>query len=300
MKMSRKANNKARTRNLLYDITFIGPAFVIFLFIVLLPFCMSILLSFTSWNGQSKVQWVGLYNYALIFLRTDAFWRYFVFTLKYAFLFVILVNLVGLLLALLLTNKNVLCINSVRTMTILPYMVSGIALGFIWQFIFTKIMPSLGNALGLKFLSVSWLGSAQYAFWAMVVVSIWQMAGYIMVIYIASILNIPAELIESAKIDGATGLQLFIHIKLPMIMPAVTIGLFYAANVAFKVFDVNFALTNGGPFNSTTSVAMDIYFEAFARGNQGLGCAKSMILFIVVATLTLLQLQLTQRKEVQL
>lgn len=298
--MGRQANNKLKTRNLLYDIAFIGPAFVVFLFIVLLPFFISILLSFTSWNGQSKAQWVGLYNYELIFTGVDAFWRYFVFTLKYAFLFVILVNLVGLLLALLLTSKNVMFIHSVRTMVILPYMVSGLVLGFIWQFIFTKIMPSLGGTLGLHFLSVSWLGSAQYAFWAMVIVSVWQMAGYIMVIYIAAILNVPAELIESAKIDGAAGLQLFNYIKLPMIMPAVTIGLFYAANIAFKVFDVNFALTNGGPFNSTTSVAMDIYFEAFARGNQGLGCAKSMILFIVVAALTLLQLRLTQRKEVQL
>ena len=287
-------------RESLYDFVFIGPAFVIFVCFVLLPFLMSIGLSFTLWDGQSAPRWVGLQNCAIIFKGEDAFAQYLTFTVKYAVVYVLLVNLTGLGLALILTQERVRFRNGIRTMVILPYMVSGLVLGFIWQFIFNKVFPMAGMKMGIKALEVSWLGSSNMAYWALILVSVWQMAGYVMFIYIAAILNIPSELVESAKMDGGKSYQIFRYIKFPMIMPSVTVGLFYAANIAFKVFDVNFSLTGGGPANSTTSVAMDIYYEAFSRGNQGLGCAKSAIFFIVVALLTLSQLKLTQNKEVQL
>ena len=298
--MKAAKTQKRQIRENMYDVVFIGPAFVIFACFVMLPFLMSIGLSFTTWDGQSVPHWAGLHNYAMIFKGEDAFAEYLWFTVKYAVVYVLLVNLIGLGLALILTQERVRFRNGIRTMVILPYMVSGLVLGFIWQFIFNKVFPMVGMKLGIGALEVSWLGSSNTAYWALIVVSIWQMAGYVMFIYIAAILNIPPELVESAKMDGGKPYQIFRFVKFPMIMPSVTVGLFYAANIAFKVFDVNFSLTGGGPANSTTSVAMDIYYEAFSRGNQGLGCAKSAMFFIVVALLTLSQLKLTQNKEVQL
>lgn len=284
----------------MYDFVFIGPAFIIFLVFVLLPFLMSIILSFTSWDGQTMPRWTGVSNYELIFNGTDSFGKNLWFTTKYAMVYVVIVNLLGLGLAVLLTTKFVKFSNMARAMIILPYMVSGLVLGFIWQFIFNKVMPQLGIALDNAFLKTSWLTTPELAFYALILVSVWQMAGYVMFIYIASLLNIPEELVESAKLDGAGSFQIFSRVKLPLIMPAVTIGLFYAANTAFKVFDVNFALTNGGPANSTVSVAMDIYYEAFARSNHGLGCAKSTIFFLVITAITFMQLRLTQSREVEM
>lgn len=298
--MKRERLRKRKLKENMYDFAFVGPASTLFLIFVLLPFLMSVVLSFTSWNGQTAPRWTGLENYRLIFSGTDAFGENLWFTTKYALAYVLIVNLLGLGLAILLTNKHVRLCNTARTMVILPYMVSGLVLGFIWQFVFNKVLPAWGMTTGDSFLRTSWLSTPKMAFWALVVVSVWQMAGYIMFIYMASLMNIPTELIESAELDGANSVQVFRKVKLPLIMPAITIGLFYAANTAFKVFDVNFSLTNGGPANSTVSVAMDIYYEAFARANQGLGCAKSTIFFIVVAILTLAQLRFTRSKEVQL
>ena len=242
---------KRKQREIMYDCVFVGPALIIFLIFVLLPFLMSVILSFTSWNGQTAPEWTGLSNYKLIFSGTDSFGRNLWFTAKYAFMYVAAVNILGLVFAVLLTNKFVKFRNLSRTMIILPYMVSGLVLGFIWQFIFNKVFPQIGTAMNSDLLETSWLATPKMAFYALV-------------------------------------------------MPAVTIGLFYAANTAFKVFDVNFALTNGGPANSTVSVAMDIYNEAFARSNHGLGCAKSTIFFLVVAALTFVQLKFTQSREVQM
>lgn len=298
--MIKKAEVKRRIKDAVYDCVFISPAFVIFLIFVLLPFAASLLLSFTSWNGQTAPRWSGLSNYILIFSRTDSFMKNLWFTTKYAFVFVIVVNVIGMSLALLLTSKFVKFKNIAKTFIILPYMVSGLVLGFIWQFIFNKVLPILGAALGNEFLSISWLSTPKSAFFALVIVSVWQLAGYIMFIYIAAILNIPTEIIESAQLDGASAGQIFRMIKVPLIMPSITIGLFYAANIAFKVFDVNFSLTKGGPADSTVSVAMDIYYEAFARSNHGLSCAKSTLFFVVVAVLTFAQLKFTKKREVQL
>lgn len=142
-------------RESLYDFVFIGPAFVIFVCFVLLPFLMSIGLSFTLWDGQSAPRWVGLQNYAIIFKGEDAFAQHLTFTVKYAVVYVLLVNLTGLGLALILTQERVRFRNGIRTMVILPYMVSGLVLGFIWQFIFNKVFPMAGMKMGIKALEVS-------------------------------------------------------------------------------------------------------------------------------------------------
>lgn len=149
-------------------------------------------------------------------------------------------------------------------------------------------------------LETSWLATPKMAFYALVMVSVWQMAGYVMFIYIAALLNIPSELVESAQLDGAGGFQIFRKVKFPLIMPAVTIGLFYAANTAFKVFDVNFALTNGGPANSTVSVAMDIYNEAFGKIKPWSWLCEIDDIFPRYCALTFVQLKFTQSREVQM
>ena len=218
---------KRKQREIMYDCVFVGPALIIFLIFVLLPFLMSVILSFTSWNGQTAPEWTGLSNYKLIFSGTDSFGRNLWFTAKYAFMYVAAVNILGLVFAVLLTNKFVKFRNLSRTMIILPYMVSGLVLGFIWQFIFNKVFPQIGTAMNSDLLETSWLATPKMAFYALVMVSVWQMAGYVMFIYIAALLNIPSELVESAQLDGAGGFQIFRKVKFPLIMPAVTIGLFY-------------------------------------------------------------------------
>ncbi|HZG56709.1 sugar ABC transporter permease, partial [Paenibacillus sp.] len=144
-----------------------------------------------------------------------------------------------------------------------------------------------------------WLGTAGTAFWGIVIVTIWQYAGYLMVIYIAALMNVPSELMEAARIDGATRLQLLRTIIVPMIMPAVTVCLFLTISWSFKVFDLNLSLTKGGPFGSTESVALNIYQEAFRNNRYGIGTAKALIFFVVVAIITTLQVYFTKKREVE-
>lgn len=284
---------------LLQQWVFIGPAFLFFALIVVIPFLMSIYYSFTEWNGvTTNVKFNGLDNFKhLLFDDKDyrnAFW----FTTRITVTDVILTNLVGFLLALLLTQalktRNVL-----RTIFFMPNVIGGLLLGFIWQFIFVKGFGTLGELTNWGFFQLPWLGDAPTAFWAIAIVSIWQGAGYLMIIYIAALSNVPKDMIEAAYIDGATRFQVLKSIIIPLIMPAVTVCLFLTISWNFKMFDLNFSLTKGGPFNSTESVSINIYQEAFRNNNYGLGTAKALVFFIVVAIISTIQVMYTKRKEVE-
>ncbi len=181
----------------------------------------------------------------------------------------------------------------------MPNVIGGLLLGFIWQFIFVKGFATIGELTQLAFFQLPWLGDAPTAFWGLIIVSVWQTAGYLMVIYIAGLSNVPRELTEAAYIDGATRFQTLRHITLPMIMPAVTVCLFLTISWAFKMYDLNVSLTQGGPFNSTQSVALNIYEEAFRNNRYGLGTAKALIFFVVVALITLVQVSITKKREVE-
>lgn len=281
------------------QLVFVGPAFVFFTVIVLIPFLLGMVYSFTNWNGvKGDISWVGLDNFRTIFTNDKPFWSAFWFTARFSVCSVILVNVVGFALAFLLTrplkSRNVL-----RTVFFLPNVIGGLLLGFIWQFIFIKGFASLGELTGLEFFKLPWLGTESTAFWGILIVSVWQGAGYLMVIYISAMVNIPSELLEAAKIDGATMWQTLRSIIVPLIMPAVTVCLFLAISWAFKMFDLNVSLTKGGPFRSTESVALNIYSEAFQNNRYGLGTAKALLFFVTVAIITVVQVYLTKKREVE-
>lgn len=280
------------------QLVFVGPAALFFTIIVLIPFGMGMYYSFTEWNGVSnQIKWVGLDNFIQIFNDEgfkDSFW----FTVRFTVTSVILTNVLGFVLSLILTRALKLT-NVLRTVFFLPNVIAGLLLGFIWQFIFIKGFEAIGNLTGIELFNLPWLGTAQTGFWAIVIVSVWQGAGYLMIIYIAALNNVPKELMEAAEIDGASYWQVLKNIVAPMIMPAVTVCLFLSISWSFKMFDLNFALTKGGPFNSTKSVALDIYVEAFQNNRYGLGTAKALIFFLIVAAVTSLQVWVTKRKEIE-
>lgn len=279
---------------------FLGPAMLVYALIIALPFLLNAYYSFTSWDGVSgKVSWVGLDNFKQVLTKDTNFANAFWFTTRFTVVVVVLTNLLGFAFAYALTHglktRNVL-----RTIFFIPNVLGGLLLGFIFQFIFVQGFASIGRLTHLGFFELPWLGTEHTAFWALVIVFVWHGAGYVMVIYIAGLTNVPQDMLEAAKIDGAHRWQVLWHIILPLIMPVITVCLFLTIAWAFKMFDINFSLTKGGPFNSTESVAMNIYTEAFVNNRYGLGTAKALLFFIAVSVITALQVSLTRRKEVDL
>ena len=280
-------------------IAFVGPAFLAFVAIVLIPFFNGIYYSFTDWNGVTgELNFVGLDTYHRLFVEDEQFRASFWITTKYTIVSVLLTNIVGFSLALLLT-MNIKTRNFLRTIFFMPNLIGGLILGFIWQFIYVKGFASIGALTGWSLFELPWLGDAQTAFWGIVIVAIWQGGGYVMVIYIAALQNVPTDLMEAARIDGANRLKMLRHITLPMIMPSITICLFLTISWSFKVFDTNLSLTNGGPFKSTEMLALNIYTESFVNNNYGLGSAKAVIFFLVVAAITVTQVYVTKKREVE-
>ena len=290
---------KRGTNHFQHQLVFLGPAILFFTIVLLIPFVIGTYYSFTNWNGLSaNPEWVGLDNFIRVLTDDVKFRNAFWFTVKYSVTTVLLVNMVGLLLAILLT-RAIKGRSFFRTAYFLPNVIGGLLLGYIFKFIFIYGVPTLGNATGIAYLQTPWLGTAGTAFWGVVIMSVWQISGYMMIIYIAGIINIPSELVEAARIDGANGFLIFRRIIFPLILPSVTICLFLTTNYAFKSFDQILSLTGGGPFGTTEVVALDIYNEAFIRNRMGLGSAKAFIFFVIVAAITVTQVWLTKRKEVE-
>lgn len=281
------------------QLVFVGPVTIFFLLIMVIPFLLGMYYSFTDWNGVSgTVSWVGFDNFNQIFTNDPDFWRSFWFTIRFTVVGVILTNLVGFFLAYLLTKK-LKTRNMLRTIFFMPNVIGGLLLGFIWQFIFVKGFSTVGDLTGWSFFNLPWLGDETTGFWGIVMVFVWQSAGYLMVVYVASLSNVSKDVLEAAEIDGATRMQVLRSIIVPLIMPAVTVCLFLAISWSFKMFDLNLSLTKGGPFKSTESVALNIYAEAFQNNRYGLGTAKSLLFFFVVAIITMIQVRVTKSKEVE-
>jgi raffinose/stachyose/melibiose transport system permease protein len=297
--IDRSHRNKAKFKKALTYAAFVGPALLFFGVIQILPFIMGVYYSFTSWNGVSQVvEWVGFQNYIKVITSDEKFLHSFIFTTKFMFVAVIITNLIGFGFALML-NAALKTRNILRTIFFIPNVIGGLLLGFIWQFIFVKGFASIGKYTDLAFFKQGWLGDEVTAFWAIVIVFAWQASGYMMVIYIAALQGVDNSLLEAAKIDGASNWTLLTKIIIPLILPAFTICFFLTISMAFKIFDINFSLTGGGPFNSTESVAIHIYREAFQFNNYGLGTAKSIIFFLIVAIFTTIQVLITKKKEVE-
>ncbi|SEO90678.1 carbohydrate ABC transporter permease [Paenibacillus sp. OV219] len=281
------------------QLVFVGPGLLFFLAIVFIPFLLGFYYSFTDWNGldMNKAHWTGLHNLHLIASDTN-FWHSLGFTLKFTVVTVIGANGLAFLLAMVL-SKPLKTRNFLRTVFFLPNVIGGILLGFIWQFIFTKGFTTIGELTNLPFFNLPWLGTPSTGFWGIVIVFIWQTAGYMMVIYIAALAGLPKDLTEAARIDGANSFQLLYSVIVPLIMPAITICLFLTTSNAFKMFDLNLSLTKGGPGTSTQSLAFNVYAEALNNNRYGLGTMKAMLFFFAVSLITVTQVWFTKRREVE-
>ena len=279
---------------------FTVPALAAIVLSVELPFLMSVVYSFTKWNGLDRVPvFVGLANYRELLVNDPEMMSALWFTLKVTFFTVIFTNVAALLLAVLL-DTEIKGKNALRVAFYIPNIISLIVIGYIWRFIFSKGFDSFLQLTHLPIFALSWLGDGNMAFMSVVLVSVWQAIGFYMVIYIAGLQTMPKELVEASMIDGASPIARFFRITLPMIMPSITVCVFYSLSNGLKAFDVIFSLTNGGPGTTTTSISLDIYRTAFVVSRFGYGTAKSVILFIVILLLTIFQVRTFKRREVEL
>ncbi|MGX7350878.1 hypothetical protein RU97_GL000409 [Enterococcus canis] len=275
---------------------FSAPVVIALILVVIVPFIYGIYYSFTNWDAVAQGDFVGLANYQRLF-SDEGFWNAIWFTTKFAVISIILINVIGLSLAMLVTSKFKGA-NILRTIFFMPNLIGGLILGFIWQFIFINAFSAIGDMIGNPALK-TWLSTTETGFWAMVIVMCWQMSGYIMVIYISYLQGVDESLLEAADLDGATAWQKFWNVKFPLIMPGFTVSLFMTLSNCFKLYDQNLSLTNGGPYNSTQMVAMNIYNTAFLENKMGYAQAKAVVFFIFVAIISLTQVYLTKRKEVE-
>ncbi|WP_130858992.1 carbohydrate ABC transporter permease [Gracilibacillus phocaeensis] len=276
---------------------FLTPVFISLGLVVIIPLLFGVFYSFTDWNGLGFNEFVGFDHYLNV-LQEERFLNSLWFTIKFAIVTVIVLNILGLALALLVT-KGLKSSNLLRTIFFMPNLIGGLILGFLWQFIFVNVFSSIGDWLGTEGLQ-GWLSTPGTGFWGLVILTSWQMAGYIMIIYIAYLQNIPSELIEASQVDGANAFQEFKNIIFPMVAPAFTVSMFLTLSTSFKIYDQNLALTNGGPFNSTEMVSLNIVFTAFTSNELALGQAKAVIFFLFVAIIAITQVYYTKKREVDL
>ena len=273
-----------------YFLVFTLPTLIAFAFAFIIPFIQGVYLSFCEFTTVNNAHFVGLNNYITAFTGGQGFLHAMGFTALFTIVSVLSINILAFGIALLLTRK-IKGTNLFRTVFFMPNLIGGIVLGYTWQ--------QMINAILYKY-ETTIVANAKFAFWGLVILMNWQMIGYMMIIYIAGLQNVPTDLIEAAKIDGATSWQTLLKVKLPMVMSSVTICMFLTLTNSFKLFDQNKALTNGAPMNKTQMLALNIYDTFYGKtGYEGVGQAKAVIFFLLVAVISLCQLSFTRSKEVQ-
>lgn len=273
-----------------YFPVFVLPTLLAFTIGFIVPFIMGVYLSFCKFTTVTDAKFVGLQNYVKIFTEDGTFGHALWYTTAFTVVSVVLINVIGFAVALLLTKK-IKGTNIFRTVFFMPNLIGGIILGYVWQLLLNGLLLQINKTLTY---------SSVYGFWGLVILMCWQQLGYMMIIYIAGIQNIPGELIEAAQIDGANKGQLLKHVIIPMVMPSITICTFLTLTNSFKLFDQNLALTNGEPSNMSEMLALNIYNTFYGRtGWEGVGQAKAVIFFILVGAIAMIQNRLTRSKEVQ-
>ena len=273
-----------------YFPVFVLPTLLAFTIGFIVPFIMGVYLSFCKFTTVTDAKFVGLQNYVKIFTEDGTFGHALWYTTAFTVVSVVLINVIGFAVALLLTKK-IKGTNIFRTVFFMPNLIGGIVLGYVWQLLLNGILAHFQKTLTY---------SSKYGFWGLVILMLWQQVGYMMIIYISGIQNIPGELIEAAQIDGANKVQLLRYVTIPMVMPSITICTFLTLTNGFKLFDQNLALTNGGPDKMSEMLALNIYYTFYGRtGWEGVGQAKAVIFFIIVGVIALIQNKLTTSKEVQ-
>ena len=284
-------------RSLKRFITFGALPLSVFLVVLVVPFSQGLYLTFTDWDGFEYTSFVGFENYVKSF-QDPTFWATLVFTAKFVIVSLVLINVVAFGLALLVTAK-LRSANIFRTFFFVPNLIGGVVLGVIWQFIFNSALVSLSTKFGWTTFQSSWLNETNTAFWALIIVTVWQSSGYMMIIYITGLISIEQEVLEAARIDGAGALRTLLSVKIPLMAQAFTISLFLTLRSGFMAYDVNAALTGGGPFRTTELISMHIFQDAFAFGNFGTGQSKAVLMFLIIAIAALVQVSISKRMEVQ-
>lgn len=273
-----------------YFAIFVLPTLLAFLIAFVIPFLLGFFLSFTEFRTVTDAQFVGLSNYIKAFGEDVEFLNALWFTVKFAVVSVITINIIAFSLALLLT-KSVPGTGIFRTVFFMPNLIGGIVLGYIWQLIINGVLYNFEYSITSKPI---------FGYWGLVILMNWQMIGYMMIIYIAGIQNVSTDILEAAKVDGASSFTTLRKVIIPSVMPSITICLFLTITNSFKLFDQNLALTAGAPANRTQMVALDIYNTFYGRiGYEGVGQAKAVIFFLIVALIALAQLKFTKGKEVE-
>ena len=270
---------------------FVLPTFFAFILGFIVPFIMGIWLSFCKFTTVTDAKFVGFSNY-IEALKDTAFRHSFWYTVLFAIASLLIINIIAFALAMALT-KEMHGTNVFRTVFFMPNLIGGIVLGYIWQLIFNGVLSRYGTALALN----EW-----YGFWGLIILVSWQQIGYMMIIYVAGLQSVPGDLIEAAKIDGASDREILFKIKLPMVMPSITICTFLTLTNSFKLFDQNVALTAGEPANASEMLALNIYNTFYGRSGaqwKGIGQAKAVVFFLIVVVISLAQLHFTRSKEVQ-
>ena len=288
------------------NVLFCAPCLFAFLMIIIIPFCFGVYYSMTDWNGiRDTVEFVGFSHFKNIFTAPDFIYS-FLMTVLYTVINLILVNIVSFILSLLVTS-NIRFKNFYRVGFFIPYLIGGIVLGYIWQFIFNNAIVAIGNHFELEFLQSSLLSRPGTVIWIMSFVNTWQYSGYIMLIFVAAIQSIPDSLLEAAQIDGANYIRRIFHIIIPMMANAFTISLFLTLTSSFKQFDMNLTLTSGGPatrfldtpIKASQLLAMNIFDTATAN-RMAEAQAKAVVLFAVLAVISAIQVSINKRKEVEM
>ncbi len=268
---------------------FVLPTIIAFTIGFIAPFLLGVYLSFCKFTTVTDAKFIGLANYVKIFEESD-FTHSLVFTVLFTIVTVVLINVLAFAVAMLLT-KGFRGTNVFRTVFFMPNLIGGIILGYIWQLLLNGILSIFDRTLTY---------SAIYGFWGLVILTLWQQVGYMMVIYIAGIQNIPGELIEAAKMDGATSSQVLKNVILPMVMPSITICSFLTLTNGFKLFDQNLALTNGAPSKMSEMLALNIFYTFYGRtGYEGVGQSKAVLFFVLVTIIAVVQNRISTSKEVQ-
>ncbi len=274
------------------------PGVFCFFAVLVVPFVYGVYLMMTDWDGVSSVKnFVGLKNFTGVF-RDTQFWTSLLLTFKYVIFVVVIVNLLAFGIAYLLT-RGIKGQSFFRAGFFTPNLIGGIVLGYIWQFVFSRAFVSFGESTGWKLFEVSWLSDPTMAFVALVVVSVWQLSGYMILIYVAGFMGLNEDVMEAASIDGAVGFIKLKNIILPMMMSSITVCLFLTLSRAFMVYDVNLSLTAGAPYGTTEMAAMHVYEKAFTSRQFAVGQAEALILFIIVACISGVQVYLTKKQEVE-
>lgn len=282
-----------------YYALFVGPLMVSYILFFIIPVIQGIGYSFYNWNGISVAkEYIGFKNYINLLSDKD-YWGTLGFTFKYAVFSIILTNVIALLMALWVNSKLRTALVA-RVCFFLPNVLSAVIIGMMWRFIFNQAGGNLAKITGIEILGTKILASTDTAWIAILIVSLWTGCGYNMIIYVAGLVSIDRTYYESAAIDGASKFKSFFYITLPLMMPSITVTLFNTTASAFRMFDLNLSLTNGGPGKVTTGMALDVYHTAFTENRMGYAQAKSVILLVIVVLVVAIQMQFTRKKEVEM